>query len=94
MPNSSVRVVARIKATHVPRCGSAINLMGLIAPTRHEAGCTTYELWQNSAEQTDFTLVEELESEAALDAHESSQHLKGAAARLQGLILRAPDVCR
>lgn len=94
MPNSSLRVVARIEA--LPHRVAEVRgiLIGLIAPTRNEAGCTTYELWQNRAEETDFTFVEEWESEAALDAHAASQHLKGANARLNGLTKQAPDVRR
>ena len=94
MPNKSVRVVARIKA--LPHSVAAVRsiLTGLIEPTRDEAGCTFYELWQNSADETDFTFVEEWESEAALDAHAASQHLKDATARLEGLTRQAPDVRR
>lgn len=94
MPNISVRVVARIEA--LPHSVAEVRaiLFALIAPTRSEAGCTTYELWQNKAEETDFTFVEEWESEAALDAHATSQHLKDATARLEGLIKQAPDVRR
>jgi quinol monooxygenase YgiN len=94
MPNSSVRVVARIEA--LPQSVAEVRgiLIGLFAPTRNEAGCTTYELWQNKAEETDFTFVEEWESEAALDAHAASPHLKDATARLEGLIKQAPDVRR
>ena len=57
----------------------------LIEPTRKEAGCLTYELWQNKANETDFAFVEVWSSEAALDAHAASQHLEAVAAELQGL---------
>lgn len=94
VPGNSVRVVARIEAHPHSVADVRSILTGLIAPTRNEAGCTTYELWQNSAEETDFTFVEDWESEAALDAHAASQHLKEANARLNGLIKQAPDVRR
>ena len=94
MPVNSVRVVARINAfPHGVNEVSSI-LKSLIEPTRKEAGCITYELWQNRADATDFTFVEEWESDAALDAHAASQHLKDAAVRLDGLIKQAPDVRR
>lgn len=94
MPNHSVRVVARINA--LPHSVAAVRtiLTGLIEPTRNEAGCTVYELWQNRGDETDFTFVEEWESEAALDAHAASQHLKDANASLEGLTKQAPDVRR
>ena len=94
MPDSSVRVVARIQALRHSVAAVRSILIGLIEPTRNEAGCTLYELWQNRADETDFTFVEEWESEAALDAHAASQHLKDAAIKLEGLITQAPDVRR
>ncbi|MGI8919349.1 MAG: putative quinol monooxygenase [Pyrinomonadaceae bacterium] len=94
MPNNSVRVVASIKALPDKASDVRAVLTTLIEPTRKEAGCILYELWQNRADATDFTFVEEWESDAALDAHAASPHLKDAAARLHGLILQAPDVRR
>ena len=94
VPNNSVRVVARIEA--LPHSVNEVRaiLRALIEPTRKEAGCTLYELWQNREDATDFTFVEEWEGDAALDAHAVSQHLKDAAVRLTGLIKQAPDVRR
>jgi quinol monooxygenase YgiN len=50
-------------------------LLGLIEPTRLEAGVIKYELLQNQSEPTDFTFVEEWESTAALDTHLASPHV-------------------
>ena len=94
MPNNSVRVVARIKALPDKANDVRAVLTTLIEPTRKEAGCILYELWQNRADATDFTLVEEWENDAALDAHAASPHLKDVAARLHGVILQAPDIRR
>jgi quinol monooxygenase YgiN len=94
MPNSAVRVVARIKALPQSVADVRSILMGLIEPTRNEEGCTIYELWQNRTDETDFTFVEEWESEASLDAHAASQHLKTATTKLEGLTKQAPDVRR
>jgi quinol monooxygenase YgiN len=94
MPDNSMRVVARIKALPDTVADVRSILTGLIEPTRNEAGCITYELWQNREDATDFTFVEEWASATALDAHAASQHLKDATARLEGLIKRAPDVRR
>ena len=94
MNQGSVRVVAKIEALPgKAECGSR-NLGKLIEPTRKEAGCLTYELWQNKSNETDFTFVEVWSSEAALDAHAASQHLKAVAAELQGLVTGPTDVRR
>ena len=94
MNQESVRVVAKIQA--LPGKAEAVReiLCKLIEPTRQEAGCLTYELWQNKYNETDFTFVEVWSSEAALDAHAASQHLKAVGAELQGLVTRPADVRR
>ena len=93
MPNT-VRVVAKITALPGKSDEVLAALCELIEPTRREAGCITYELWQNKSDPTDFTFVEEWESESALDAHATSRHLKDAGAKLQNLVQRPPDVRR
>ena len=88
----AVRVVARIEA--LPGKAAAVRdiLSQLIEPTRKEAGCLVYELWQNRQDETDFTFVEEWASEAALNAHAASQHLKDVGTQLQGLITKPADI--
>ena len=89
-----VKVVARVKSLpeHVAAVRSALG--ELIDPTRREAGCLQYELWQNKSDPTDFTFIEEWESDATLDAHAASQHLKTTAAKLKGLVAGPTDVRR
>jgi len=69
-------------------------LRGLIEPTRREPGCVTYELLQNTTDQTDFTFVEEWSSDADLDAHLQSTHLRNARMRLPNLAAADPDIRR
>jgi quinol monooxygenase YgiN len=69
-------------------------LSALVEPTRREAGCLLYELLQSKSDPTDFTFVEEWESDEALDAHAISQHLKNVTAGLAGLIAAPADVRR
>lgn len=90
----SIKVVARVRALpeHIDGVRSALS--ELIEPTRREAGCLKYELWQNKSDPTDFTFVEEWESDATLDVHAASQHLKTAAAKLKGLVAGPTDVRR
>ena len=94
MNQGSIRVVAKIEA--VPGKGAVVReiLRKLIEPTRKESGCVTYELWQNRSDDADFTFVEVWASEAELDAHAASQHLKDVAAELRGLITRPAEVRR
>ncbi len=89
-----VRVVARIIALPDKVDEVKTILMGLIAPTRQEAGCITYELEQNQHNPTDFVLVEEWESNAHLDAHLNTPHLKQAVAAFEGVLVAPPDIQR
>jgi len=86
------RVVARIKAKpgKVEEVREA--LTGLVAPTRNEPGCIVYELLQNTDDPTDFTFVEEWESEAALAAHASSDHIRATRMKLDGIVEGAIEI--
>ena len=66
-------------------------LTGLVAPTRKEAGCLSYEIFQNCADPCDFTFVEEWASDAALDAHWKAPHVQDALARGVPLLAAQPD---
>lgn len=93
MPNT-VKVVAKIEA--LPGKADEVRsiLSELVELTHKEPGCITYELWQNKSDPTDFTFVEEWESDAALDAHAASPHLKVTSVKLHDLVQSPADVRR
>ena len=90
----SVHVVAHFNAR--PETVDAVRevVVGFIEPTRKEAGCITYVLVQNDADPLEFTFVEEWASNAALDDHLQTPHLKQGAARLAGLLSKPGDIRR
>jgi quinol monooxygenase YgiN len=90
----SIRVVARIQAR--PEVIEEVRkiLLAFIEPARKEEGCIAYELMQNNGDPCDFTFVEEWTSDAALDAHLQTPHLKDGAAKLANLLSVAPDIRR
>jgi len=53
-------------------------LVSLIAPSRAERGCLGYELLQNTNDPTDFTVLEEWESEQHYGGHFEAEHIKQA----------------
>ena len=57
-------------------------------------GCISYELLQNRTEQTDFTFIEAWKSDAAIDAHLSTKHIRDALTKLHGLVSGEPDIKR
>ncbi|WP_442945216.1 putative quinol monooxygenase [Nostoc sp.] len=67
MTNQTIHVVARFVALPDKVEQLKTLLLGLIEPTKLEAGAIKYELLQNQSDPTDFTFVEEWESAAALD---------------------------
>ncbi len=88
----SLRVVARIKANAETVSEVRELLCSLVEPTRKESGCITYELLQNTEDPTDFTFVEEWESEAALASHAASDHLKAIGPKLRPVVTEPPDI--
>jgi quinol monooxygenase YgiN len=88
----SLRVVARIKARSETVSEVRELLSSLVEPTRKESGCITYELLQNTEDPTDFTFVEEWESDAALESHLASDHLKAIGPKLEPVVAHAPDI--
>ena len=92
MPANPLRVIARIKAKP-EKAGEVRELLcGLIEPTRKESGCISYELLQNREDPTDFTFVEEWESDAAFESHAASDHIEVIGPKLQPVVAEAPDI--
>ncbi len=92
MALNTLRVVARIIARPETIDNVRSLLIGLIGPTRREPGCITYELLQNTSDPTDFTFVEEWESDDALRAHLASDHIKQVTSNLADLMAVPPDI--
>lgn len=88
----TLRVVARIQAQPGKIMEVREALLALIEPTRKEAGCITYQLLQNRDDPSDFTFVEEWTSDACLDAHAVSDHLREARSKLAPLTVAKPDI--
>jgi quinol monooxygenase YgiN len=94
MNSMPIQVVAHITARPDKVEETRAVCTGLIAATRREAGCIRYQLYQNNADPTDFTFVEEWESDAALDAHMQTPHVAAAIARAAEILAAPPDIRR
>ncbi len=66
----------------------------LVQPTRTEPGCITYELCQDIADPTRFTMVEAWDSDAALERHLAQPALARALEELRPHVASAPVVRR
>ena len=61
-------IIARVKAKPGMEQRMQQNLLALLAPTRSEAGCITFDLLIDINDPTVFMLYENWESKAALEA--------------------------
>ena len=52
------------------------HLRALLAPTRVEAGCGQYDLHQDLANPLAFYMIEQWNSDEALQAHDASAHVQ------------------
>jgi quinol monooxygenase YgiN len=62
-------VIATIKAKVGKEEQMQQDLMSLLAPTRTESGCITFDLLLDNQDPSIFVLYENWENQAALDAH-------------------------
>ena len=88
--------VATVVATFQAKPGKEAELkkalIGLVAPTRQEAGCINYDLHQLPEDPTKFLFHENWTSKAHLDTHLQSPHLKALLPRVDELCVGKPEV--
>ncbi len=92
MAGDTLRVIARVKARADKVDELRSVLSSLVEPTRKEPGCLSYNLLQNNEDPTDFTLVEEWESNKALESHLATKHFKDVQVKLSGLVAAKADI--
>ncbi|GAA2640586.1 putative quinol monooxygenase [Streptomyces axinellae] len=87
-----VTVIARFTpvADHVAQLQALLE--GMIAPTRSEPGCRSYDLYTTGTEASDFVLLERYEDTAALEAHRATAHYKAYRAQLPDLLAEPVEV--
>jgi quinol monooxygenase YgiN len=92
MSVAKVYVVARMTA--FPEKVEAVKelLLGLLTPTRQEAGCLRYDLYQNQANPLEFTFIEEWSSQELLEKHLASVHIRSAMEKSQSLLAEGPII--
>lgn len=87
-----IRVVAHLTAKPDKITETRQLLEGFIEPTRKEKGCVLYELQQNLADPTDFTFIEEWDTDEDLENHLQSDHIESAFATIAEVCSAPPDV--
>lgn len=72
---SDLKVVALITAKQGSDQPVRDALTALVAPTRGEAGCVSYDLYESSSAPGTFVTVETWKSKDDLDGHMASDHI-------------------
>lgn len=89
-----VKIIARISSrAHTAQQVRDI-LTALVPPSRAEAGCLSYELFQDDESPQDFITVESWADAAAVQAHLATSHVAQAIEKAASLLEQPPVIHR
>ena len=89
-----VIIIARISAKTETLAELRQILKDLVEPSRAEAGCISYELFQDNDDPRDFITVENWADSAAANAHLATPHVAAAIAEAGVLLAQPPLIHR
>lgn len=92
MSANHITVVATCQAKPGKETELRAVLLGLIAPTRKEAGCLNYDLHVAKDDSSKFLFHENWTSQAHLDAHLKTAHIQVLLSRLDELCVGMPEI--
>ncbi len=92
MSATTITVVATFQARPGKEAELKKALIGLVAPTRQEAGCLNYDLHILPEEPAKFLFHENWTSQAHLDAHLQSAHIRVLLPRVEELCVAFPEI--
>jgi quinol monooxygenase YgiN len=92
MSAKTITVVATFQARPGKEAELKKALIGLLAPTRKEAGCLNYDLHASPEDLAKFLFHENWASQAALDAHMQSAQIKALLPRVDELCAVFPEI--
>jgi quinol monooxygenase YgiN len=88
----NLTVVARIKAKAGMEAKVKEVLLGLVAPTRQEAGCINYDLHQALDDKSLFVFYENWLSKKDLDEHLQTPYLQAFLGKVDDLLAEPVDI--
>jgi quinol monooxygenase YgiN len=94
MEETMVKIIARISARSDAAAQLRQVLKDLAAATRNEAGCVSYESFQDEDNPLDFITIEHWVDSAAAEAHMTTPHVAEAFARAGDLLAQPPLIHR
>jgi quinol monooxygenase YgiN len=94
MPSDPVTVVVRIRAKEGCEGEVRRELLALLAPTRVERGCLSYDMHEMPDEPTLFLFHETWESERDLDRHLMEPHVQSWITKADALLAEPMQLSR
>ena len=88
----TLTVVATFEARPGKEAELRAALIGLVAPTRKEAGCINYDLHISTESPAKFLFHENWIGKPALEAHMLTPHIQALLPRVGELCLEAPSI--
>src|SRR5260221_6733261 len=82
--DEKVDVIAHIQAAPGEDATVREAWKSFVAPTGAEEGCLRYDLFQDIADSTKFTFIEEWANLAVLKTHSLSDHIAAGRAKMEG----------
>jgi|CXWL01.1.fsa_nt_gi quinol monooxygenase YgiN len=92
MSKKTIKVVAQVIALVDKITEVQAILQAIVAPTRLETGCLSYQLFRNSGHPAEFLFIEEWADEKAIDAHLVTPHMWDALEKVTPLLAAAPII--
>ncbi len=87
-----ITVIATFQARRGKEAELKKALIGLVAPTRREAGCINYDLHASPEDPGKFLFHENWTSKTHLDAHLQNMHIQVLLPRLDELCVGMPEI--
>ncbi|MGI9920414.1 putative quinol monooxygenase [Vibrio owensii] len=77
-----------------PNCVSQLkqSLEAMLEPTRNEAGCVRYQLFQNKKDLSQFLFQEQFADQVAFDAHGKTTYFQDLLSEIDGLLTSEPKI--
>lgn len=92
MSAKTITVVATFQARPGKETELKNALIGLVAPTRKEAGCINYDLHASPEDPAKFLFHENWTSKAHLDTHLKTAHIAALLPRVDELCVAFPEI--
>ncbi len=92
MVNATVNVLARVKAKEGMQDQVRRECLALIAPSRSEEGCITYDLYQSTDDPAVFVFFEIWLSRQHVEKHLETPHCQEFDRRTEGMLVGTEEV--